>query len=409
MSVPFLDLTAQYANLREDLDAALARVVHSQRFILGPEVEGLESEVEAYLGCGHAVGCASGTDALLLPLRALELPPGAEVIVPSFTFFATAGAVWNAGLKPVFADVDARSLNLTAETIEAALTPATRAVIVVHLYGRMARMDPILELCRARGLVLIEDAAQAFGATASVGGRPAYAGTVGDVGCLSFFPTKVLGGFGDGGMVVTDDPVLAERVARLRVHGGRQMYHHEFVGTNSRLDAIQAAVLRVKLPHVAGWIADRRAIAGAYHAGLAGSGVGLPPGAPAAGCAQDDVEGGEPARVGGDGAGEAPRDGAGGQRDVFNVYTVRVTERDRVRARLEAAGIGAAVYYPVPLHLQECFRDLGYGPGACPVSEEAAGTVLSLPVYPEMPARHVEHVVAALRAAVRDGTGRDTD
>ncbi len=382
MTVPFLDLTAQYADLGEDLDAAVARVVRSQRFILGPEVEGLESEVAAYLGCAHAVGCASGTDALLLPLRALELPPGAEVVVPAFTFFATAGAVWNAGLTPVFADVDGRALNLTAETIEAALTPATRAVIVVHLYGRMAPMDPILELCRERGLVLIEDAAQAFGATGLVGGRSVFAGTVGDVGCLSFFPTKVLGGYGDGGMVLTDDPGLAERVAKLRVHGGRQMYHHEFVGTNSRLDALQAAVLRVKLPHVPRWVAGRRAIAAAYAAALDGSGVEAPPGVPV--------------------------DGAGAG-DSFNVFTVRVPHRDRVKGRLEAAGIGVAIYYPVPLHLQQCFQGLGYRPGSFPVAEEAAGTVLSLPIYPEMPTAHVERVAAELRAAVRDGTSRDTD
>ncbi|HUG00865.1 MAG TPA: DegT/DnrJ/EryC1/StrS family aminotransferase [Longimicrobiales bacterium] len=396
MRVPFLDLAAQYRELQVDLDAAVARVVRDQRFILGPEVEGLEFEVADYLGSQHAVGCASGTDALLLSVRALGLPPGAEVVVPAFTFFATAGAVWNAGLRPAFADVDPRTLNLTAETIEAALTPDTRAVIVVHLYGRMADMDPILALCRERRLVLIEDAAQSFGATGDVAGRRARAGTVGDLGCLSFFPTKILGGFGDGGMVVTDDPVLADRVAKLRVHGGRQMYHHEIVGTNSRLDALQAAVLRVKLPHVDRWIAARRALAGSYHDGLRGTDVALPPGAPS----RDPRTGAT--RGGAEGAGA-------GHGDAFNIYTVRVPGRDRVRARLASAGIGVAVYYPVPLHLQECFRPLGHGPGAFPVSEEAARAVLSLPMYPEMPAEHVEIVVAALRGAVRGADGRDTD
>jgi dTDP-4-amino-4,6-dideoxygalactose transaminase len=345
----------------------MARVVEDQRFILGPEVEGLEREVADYLGSAHGVGCASGTDALLLALRALELPEGTPVVVPAFTFFATAGAVWNAGLRPVFADVDPASLNLTAATIEAALVPEARAVIVVHLYGRMADMDPILALCRARGLTLIEDAAQSFGATARVAGREVRAGAAGDAGCLSFFPTKILGAFGDAGMVVTDDAALAERIAKLRVHGGRQMYHHDVVGTNSRLDALQAAVLRVKLPEVGRWIERRRAVAAAYGEALAETSFATPP------------------------------RGAG---DVFNVYTVRTADRDAVRTRLAEAGIGTQVYYPVPLHLQECFASLGHGPGDFPVSERAAGTVLSLPIYPEMPAEHVDRVAAELRAAV---------
>lgn len=376
MNVPFLDLRAQYDSLRPGLEAAMARVIEAQRFILGPEVEGFEDEVAAYLGTPHAVGCASGTDALLLSLRALDLPAGTPVVVPAFTFFATAGAVWNAGLRPAFADVDPETLNLTAETIEAALTPDARAVIVVHLYGRMASMDDIVALCRSRGLVLIEDAAQAFGAEAAVGGRAVRAGTVGDLGCLSFFPTKILGAFGDAGMVVTGDPALAERIAKLRVHGGRQMYHHEMVGTNSRLDALQAAVLRTKLPSVDGWIERRRAIAAAYAKALAGVGVALPP---------------------------------VGEGDVVNVYTVRTGRRDAVRARMSEAGVGTQVYYPVPLHLQDCFAPLGHGPGDFPVSERAAETVLSLPVYPEMPAGHVERVAAALREAVRATGGAYAD
>ena len=376
MSVPFLDLHAQYLALRPGLDAAMARVIEAQRFILGPEVEGFEDEVAAYLGTPHAVGCASGTDAILLSLRALDLPAGTPVVVPAFTFFATAGAVWNAGLRPAFADVDPETLNLTAETVEAALTPDARAVIVVHLYGRMASMDDIVALCRSRGLVLIEDAAQAFGAARVSNGRAVRAGAVGDLGCLSFFPTKILGAFGDAGMVVTGDPALAERVAKLRVHGGRQMYHHEMVGTNSRLDALQAAVLRTKLPHVDGWIDRRRGIAAAYAGALEGAGAALP---------------------------------AVGGGDVVNVYTVRTGRRDAVRARLSEAGIETQVYYPVPLHLQACFASLGHGPGDFPASERAAKTVLSLPVYPEMPAEHVDRVAAALRDAVRETGGAYAD
>ncbi|MEN8373818.1 MAG: DegT/DnrJ/EryC1/StrS family aminotransferase [Gemmatimonadota bacterium] len=376
MSVPFLDLRAQYGGLREELDAAVARVVHDQRFILGPEVEGLEEEVAAYLGVPRAVGCASGTDALLLSLRALGLEPGAEVVVPAFTFFATAGAVWNAGLKPVFADVDEDSLNLTAASMEAVLTERTRAVIVVHLYGRMADMDPILALCRERGIAVIEDAAQAFGARGAVGTRYESAGTVGDIGCLSFFPTKILGCYGDAGMVVTSDDLLAERVAKLRVHGGRQMYHHEMVGTNSRLDALQAAVLRTKLPRVDRWIEQRAAVADRYMEALAEAPVTLPP---------------PPPSMGG--------------RDVHNVFTVKVEERDSVRAGLEARGVASQVYYPVPLHLQACFASLGYGPGVFPVSERAAELVLSLPIYPEMPVTDVDAVVTALLDAAVPTSG----
>ncbi len=250
MAVPLLDLQPQYRALRESLDAALREVVESQRFVLGPVVESFEGEAAARLGATHAVGCASGTDALLLALRALQLAPDTEVVVPAFTFFATAGAVWNAGLRPVFADVDPENYNLSAATVERALTPRTRALVVVHLYGQMAEMAPLIELARARGLALIEDVAQAFGTRQRIGGEWRTGGTVGELGCFSFFPTKILGAFGDGGMVTSEDSELAERVRKLRVHGGRQMYQHEMVGTNSRLDALQAAVLSVKLPHV---------------------------------------------------------------------------------------------------------------------------------------------------------------
>lgn len=372
MKVPLLDLQAQYRGIREDLDAAVAAVVESQHFVLGPEVDALEREIAARLGVEHAIGCASGTDALLLALRALELEDGAEVVVPAFTFFATAGAVWNARLRPAFADIDAASFNVTRETIEAALTPRTRAVVVVHLFGQMAPMGPIMELAEERGLAVIEDAAQSIDARQRVGEVWRSAGSVGSAGCLSFFPTKNLGGFGDGGMVTSGADVLAERVRKLRVHGGRQMYHHEMVGTNSRLDALQAAVLRRKLPHLERWTRARVEHASRYDEAFR------------------SVDGVEPPFV-------APEN-----EHVYNQYTVRVDHRDAVRCRLEEAGIGSGVYYPVPLHLQECFAGLGYTRGDLPESERAVREVLSLPIFPEMTLEQQASVVDAVIAAVKE-------
>ena len=321
MTVPLLDLQRQYATIKTDVDSAVMRVVSAQRFILGPEVEQLERVLAAQVGSKHAIGCASGTDALLLSLKALPLQPGDEVVVPSFTFFATAGAVWNAGFKPVFADMDARTYNMNAEHVQAVLTPRTRAVIAVHLYGQMAPMAELLELARARDLYVIEDAAQSLGARQQHEGRAAHAGTLGALGCYSFFPSKNLGGFGDGGMIVTNDDGLAERLFKLRVHGGRQMYHHEMVGLNSRLDALQAAVLHAKLPHLDGWAEARRAHARVYDTAFAGH-----------------------AHV------HAPVALAGNYH-VFNQYTLRVDRRDELKAHLDQAGIGNAIYYPKPLHL----------------------------------------------------------
>ncbi|MFW6201041.1 MAG: DegT/DnrJ/EryC1/StrS family aminotransferase [Gemmatimonadota bacterium] len=366
-SVPLLDLRAQYASIREEVDAAMAAVVESQRFILGEPVARFEREAAAYLGVEHAVGCASGTDALLLALRALELEPGDEVVVPAFTFFATAGAVWNAGLRPAFCDVDPATYNATAETIEAALTDRTRAVIVVHLFGRMAEMAPILDLAERRGLTVIEDAAQAFGARQAVAGAPTSAGAAGALGCHSFFPTKNLGGFGDGGMVVTDDDALADRVRKLRVHGGVKMYHHEMVGTNSRLDALQAAVLSAKLPHVDRWLAARRENAAKYDEALADAApaVRTPASAP-------------------------------GNEHTYNQYTPRVERRDALREYLQARGIGTGLYYPVPLHLQPCFAELGYAEGSLPVSEALCREVISLPVYAELDEAQVGAVIEGI-------------
>ncbi|MBW3555033.1 MAG: DegT/DnrJ/EryC1/StrS family aminotransferase [Gemmatimonadetes bacterium] len=366
MDVPLLDLQAQYRTIAEELDAAVMDVVRSQRFVLGEHVERLEAELAERLGVVHAIGCASGTDALLLPLRALDLAPGDHVIVPAFTFFATAGAVWNAGLRPVFADVDPRTFNVTAETIAAAMTPRTRAVVVVHLFGQMAPMAPIVELAEARGLHLIEDAAQSIGARQRIRGEWRESGSLGLVGSLSFFPTKNLGAFGDAGMITTSDDALADRLRKLRVHGGRQMYHHEMVGTNSRLDAIQAAVLRAKLPHLDTWATARRDNATRYDEAFAG------------------LDGVSPPLV-------APEND-----HVYNQYTVRVEDRDATRGRLEEAGIGSGIYYPVPLHLQQCFSELGYARGDFPVSERLAGEVLSLPVYPELTGAQQDRVISAV-------------
>lgn len=364
MTVPLLDLAPQYLSLKSELDAAVLGVVESQRFVLGPEVEALEAELAAYLGVKHAIGCASGTDALLLPLKALGAEPGSDVIVPSFTFFATAGAVWNAGLRPVFCDVDPDTFNVTAATLDAAWTERTVAVIPVHLFGQMAPMAEICAWAAKKGVFVLEDAAQAIGARSPEG----MAGAVGDAGALSFFPSKNLGGFGDGGLVTTHDDALADKVAKLRVHGGRQMYHHEMVGTNSRLDALQAAVLRVKLPHLDGWAARRGENACRYH-GMLGdvAGVRVPP------VAQGNVH-------------------------VYNQYTLRVERRDALKEHLAGQGIGSGVYYPVPLHRQACFAELGYRAGDLPITESLCDEVLSLPIFPELGEERLTRVAQAIRA-----------
>ncbi len=370
MSVPLLDLQAQYARIRDRVEPALLDVVRSQRFVLGPPVERLEADLAERVGVPHAIACASGTDALLLAVRALELEAGAEVVVPAFTFFATAGAVWNAGARPVFADIDLATFNMTAETIEAVVTSRTRAIVVVHLFGQMAEMAPILDLARGRELAVIEDAAQSIDAAQQMDGEWRRAGSLGDVGAFSFFPTKNLGAFGDGGLMTAHDDELADRLRKLRVHGGRQMYHHEMVGTNSRLDALQAAVLSAKLPFLEDWTEARRRHAARYDEAFAGlDGVRPPPVAP-------------------------------GNRHVYNQYTIRATSRDALRASLDAAGVGSGIYYPVPLHLQECFAPLGGRVGDLPVAEQAVREVLSLPVYPELTESQLDTVIDAVREGV---------
>lgn len=354
MTVPLLDLQRQYNTIKPELDDAVMRVVTSQRFILGPEVEKLEDGIAQYTGAKHSIGCASGTDAILLALKALQLEPGDEIVVPSFTFFATAGAVWNAGLKPVFADIDPASFNMTADHARAVLTPRTRAIVVVHLYGQMAPMADFMKLAAEKNLYIIEDAAQSLGARQQYEGRDVQSGTIGHVGCYSFFPSKNLGAFGDAGLMVTNDDTLADRLKKLRVHGGRQMYHHEMVGTNSRLDALQAAVLSAKLPHLDGWAERRRKHAKEYNRAFGGLDAVQPPAVDA------------------------------GNYHVFNQYTLRAADRDALKRTLDESGVGNSIYYPVPLHLQECFAELGGKRGDLPETERAAQEVISIPVFPEL-------------------------
>ena len=366
VNVPLLDLRAQHDAIREAVLPAVNAVIERQQFIMGPEVAALEEAIARLSRVRHAIGCASGTDALLLPLKALDLEPGDEVIVPPFTFFATAGTVHNAGGKPVFADIEPDSFNLSPAAVEAAITPRTRAIIAVHLYGQMARMEAILAIAAKRGIPVIEDAAQAIGARRMLDGAWRLAGETGWAGTLSFFPSKNLGAWGDGGMILTQDDALAERMRRLRLHGGARQYHHDEVGTNSRLDTLQAAVLLAKLPFLEGWSAARREKAAAYSAAFAGSGSIIPPAV-------------DPAN-----------------QHIFHQYTVRVPRRDALLDHLRARGIGCAVYYPLALHLQPCFSHLGYRPGSLPAAEAATAEVVSLPVYPELREDQQAEVVRAV-------------
>ena len=369
MPVPLLDLRAQFATIREDVTAALLGTVESQQFIMGPAVGELECAIAGYCRTREAIACASGTDALLLPLKAL-LKPGDEVITSPFTFFATAGAIWNAGGKPVFVDIDPDTFNLDVDQVVAAITPRTRVLLPVHLYGQMAPMERLLALAQQHGLLIVEDCAQAIGARRKIDGAWRMAGELGTVGAFSFFPSKNLGGYGDGGMMTTQDATLGERLRKLRAHGGAKQYHHEEVGTNSRLDTIQAAILKAKLPHLDAWNAARRAHAAAYAAAFAG------------------VEGVTPPVT--DPANE----------HIFHQYTIRVARRDHVVERLKAKGIGCAVYYPRPLHLQPCFAPLGYAQGQFPEAERASHEVVSLPIYPELTAGQRDEVVTAVREAL---------
>jgi dTDP-4-amino-4,6-dideoxygalactose transaminase len=365
MPVPLLDLKAQHATIRDDVVAAMLRVVDAQTFILGEPVDALERTVAELSHTRHAVGCASGTDALLLALRAVDAGRGDEVITTPFTFFATAGTIHNVGATPVFVDIEPDTFNVRPEAVAAARTTKTKAVVPVDLFGQMAAIESIAR--SVPGLPIVEDAAQSIGARRMIDGEWRMAGEVATIGTFSFFPSKNLGGYGDGGMLVTQNDALAERLRRLRMHGGAKQYFHDEVGYNSRLDALQAAVLSAKLPHLAGWSARRRRNAAYYDAALA-----------------DVAEVRTPV--------VRPEN-----ESIFNQYTIRVSRRDELQAHLKARGVGTSIYYPLPLHLQPCFAYLGYREGQCPESERASREVLSLPIYPELTEAQLDEVVAGVR------------
>ncbi len=380
MHVPLLDLKAQYSTIKGEVEAAVAEVLESQHFILGPKVEQCERAIAQYSGCSHAVGVSSGTDALLACLMAENIGPGDEVITTPYTFFATAGAIARVGATPVFVDIDPITYNLDPFRISSKITARTRAIIPVHLYGQMADMDTVMTLAGKHGFVVIEDAAQAIGAES--GGR--RAGSIGHYGCFSFFPSKNLGAVGDGGMIVTNDAQRAEKLKCLRAHGSKPKYHHKIVGGNFRLDALQAAVVSAKLPHLDEWTVGRQRNAKKYddlflEAGLATNknespSVGLP---------------------------KVVR-----ERHIFNQYVIRVSRRDQLQSALQQRGIGTEVYYPVPMHLQECFAYLGHCTGAFPESESAAKQTLALPIYPELSEAQLRHVVDSIRAFFAENPGQ---
>ena len=367
--VPLLDICRDGDALREEIRAAIDRVMRSGQFVLGPEVRLLEQRFATYAQSQHAVGCASCSDALLLALMACDIGAGDEVIMPSYTFFATASAAWRLGAKPVFVDIDPLSYNIDAALVEAAVTSSTRAILPVHLFGQCAEMQPLAEIAERRGLVLIEDAAQAIGA--ELGGR--RAGSMADVACFSFYPTKNLGGMGDGGMLTTDSAELADRLQLLRGHGMRPRYYHQQVGINSRLDSIQAAVLNVKLPRLDAYAAARQQNASRYEQLFSQCRL------------EDDIA--------------LPQTQAN-RRHVWNQYVIRVAggRRDALREHLTRAKIGTEIYYPIPLHRQECFAELGYQAGSLPHTEQAAAETLALPIFPGLRGDEQSAVVSQIAA-----------
>ena len=366
MPVPLLDLRAQHATIRDSVVEAVMRVVDDQAFILGEPVRKLECEVAGLSQARFAIGCANGTDAILLALRALDVGRGDEVITTPFTFFATAGTIHNVGATAVFVDIDPDTFLVSPDAVAEARTARTKAVVPVDLFGQMAPVERVA--AAVPGLPIIEDAAQSIGARRQIDGSWRMAGEAATIGTFSFFPSKNLGGYGDGGMIVTQDEALNDRLMRLRTHGSVKTYYHEEVGYNSRLDALQAAVLLAKLPHLAAWSEARRRNARFYDAAFADLGdVRTPTIDPA-------------------------------NESIYNQYTLRVARRDDLQAHLKARGVGSAVYYPLPLHLQPCFAYLGYQPGSCPVAEQAAHEVLSLPVYPELTESQRDEVVESVRS-----------
>jgi dTDP-4-amino-4,6-dideoxygalactose transaminase len=371
MQVPLLDLKAQYLSIKAEVDAAIREVMESQHFILGPQVEQCEEAIARYSGCSDGIGVSSGSDALLACLMAENIGPGDEVITTPFTFFATVGAIARVGASPVFVDIDPVTYNLDARQIVSRVTPRTRAIIPVHLYGQMADMDTVMGVAEKHGLTVIEDAAQAIGAESN-GKR---AGSIGHYGCFSFFPSKNLGSAGDGGMIVTNDAQRADKLKCLRSHGSKPKYHHKIVGGNFRLDALQAAIVRAKLPFLDRWTADRQRNAKIYDQLFSEAGL------------------------------LTVREGSSyfslprvvTNRPIFNQYVIRVPRRDQLRAALHQRGIGTEVYYPVPMHLQECFAYLGVRVGEFPESERAAEETLALPIYPELLEPQLRYVVESIR------------
>ena len=368
MNVPLLDLQAQYASVRDGVRQAVERVLASQRFVLGEEVGQLESSIAEYCQTKHAVGCASGSDALLLALMALDVKAGDEVITTPFSFFATAAAITRLGARPVFVDIDPRSFNIDPSRVSDAVTPRTKVIMPVHLYGQCAQMDPLLELGERRGIIVVEDAAQAIGAT----DNDRRAGSMGLIGCFSFYPTKNLGGVGDGGIITTSNDKIAQRLRRLRTHGGANEYEHEEVGINSRLDELQAAVLRVKFPSLDNWSEERSKKAAFYTQLLSDADLSFPLMTP-----------------------QVRSDG----RHIFHQYVIRVPgNRDALMEHLKTHGVGTKVYYPIPLHEQQCFADLGYKRGDFPEAEAAARETFALPAYPELTEEQQVYVVESIRS-----------
>ncbi|MDP8215157.1 MAG: DegT/DnrJ/EryC1/StrS family aminotransferase [Candidatus Euphemobacter frigidus] len=362
MSVPLLDLPAQYREIQTELEREVLDILRSGRYIKGPKVGKLEEELSRYCEVEHAIGCASGTDAILLALMALKVGPGDEVITTPYSFFATGGCISRLGARPVFVDIDPVTYNINPAHIEGALTEKTAAIIPVHLYGQCADMDPILRLARERSIPVIEDAAQAIGATY----RGRKAGSMGAIGCFSFFPSKNLGACGDGGFMTTNDGSRAERLSILREHGASPKYYHSLIGINSRLDALQAGIILVKLPHLEKWHQGRRENAAFYDEHLSGLPLTLPR------VSRDCVS-------------------------VFNQYVIRAPRRDDLREHLKTRGIGNEVYYPVPLHLQKCYRDLGYREGDLPEAERAARETVALPIYPQLTDDQLLEVVSSIK------------
>ena len=365
--VPLLDLQAQHKQIREEVLAEMVRVVDSQKFILGEDVKKLEGEIASYCGTKYAIGCASGSDALILALMALEIKPGDEVLTTPYSFFATAGAISRVGAIPVFVDVEEATFNIDVRLMEKTLAahPKIRAMIPVHLFGGCADMDPIMEMANAKSIPVIEDAAQSIGSEYK--GR--RAGNIGQMGCFSFFPSKNLGGYGDGGVVTTNDAMLAERLSALRVHGGKKKYYHEWIGMNSRLDALQAAILRVKLRYLDGWSEGRAKNAEHYRSQLTKLGVSVKPLTP------PEYQ----------------------TRHIYNQFVIRSADRNALQAYLTGQGIGTEVYYPIPLHLQPCYAFLGHKPGDFPVSEKLAAESLALPVHSDLPEDDIDYVCDSIR------------